>query len=56
LTPHPGGLDYDLDQKGNYLSKNCKVKMSTAGTGNVFGKIWKAQKQGLPTVNTFQQN
>jgi hypothetical protein len=53
LTPHLGGLDYDLDQNSNYLSKYDKVVMSTAGSANLFGKIWIAQKQGLPIVNTF---
>jgi hypothetical protein len=53
VTPHPGGLDYDLDETSNYPSKTDKVLMSTADTGNLFGKIWMAQKQGLPMVNTF---
>jgi hypothetical protein len=39
LTPHPGGIDYDLDQNSNCLSKNDKVLMSTAGPANVAGKI-----------------
>jgi hypothetical protein len=47
LTPHPGGLDYDLDQTSNYSSKNYKVLMSTAAPANLFGKIWIAQKQDL---------
>jgi hypothetical protein len=53
VTPHPGGLDYDLDQNSNYLSKNNKVLLSTADTENVLGKIWVAQKQGLPIAYTF---
>jgi hypothetical protein len=55
LTPHLGGLNYDLDQNRNYSEKKKKTKvlMSTADTTNSFGKIWLAQKQGLPVVNTF---
>jgi hypothetical protein len=53
LTPHPGGLDYDLDQNSNYPSQNDKVLTSTADSANLFGKIWIAQKQGLPIVNTL---
>jgi hypothetical protein len=53
LTPHSGGLDYDLDQTSNYSSKYDKVLMSTTETGNVFGNIWIAQKQSLHLVNTF---
>jgi hypothetical protein len=53
LTPYPGGLDYELDQNSNYQSKNNKVLMSTAAPENLFGKIWIAQKQGLPIVNTL---
>jgi hypothetical protein len=33
--------------------KNDNILMTTADTGNLFGKIWIAQKQGLPIVNTF---
>jgi hypothetical protein len=42
-----------LTKTANYLSKNDKVLMSTADPANLFGKIWIAQKQGLPIVNTF---
>jgi hypothetical protein len=45
---NPGGIDYDLDQTSDCSSKNDKVLMSTAGPANLFGKIWIAQKQGLP--------
>jgi hypothetical protein len=56
LTSHLGGLDYDLDQTSKYSPKqNYKVLMSTAETGNLFGKIWIAQKQGLPIVNTLNR-
>jgi hypothetical protein len=51
-TPHPhdpGGLD----QTSNRPSINGNVLMSTADTEHLFGKIWIAQKQGLPIVNTF---
>jgi hypothetical protein len=53
LTPHPDGLDYDLDQNSNYPFKNDKVLMSTADPANLFGKIWIAQKQGMSIVNTL---
>jgi hypothetical protein len=53
LTPHPGGLNYDLDLNSKYPSENDKVLMSTVGQANLFGKIWLAQKQGLPIVNTL---
>jgi hypothetical protein len=45
LTPHPGGLDYDLDQNSNYPSKNDKVLITTAGPANLYGKLGIAQKQ-----------
>jgi hypothetical protein len=35
LTPHPGGLDYDLDKTSNYSSKSVKVLISTAGVANL---------------------
>jgi hypothetical protein len=43
----------DFDQNSNYLSKNDKVLMSTACPANSFGKIWIAQKQGLPIYKHF---
>jgi hypothetical protein len=39
LSLHPGGLNYELDQTSNYSSKNHTVFMTTADTGNLFGKI-----------------
>jgi hypothetical protein len=38
------------------LKQKDKVLMSTAGAVNLFGKIWIAQKEGLPIVNTLHQN
>jgi hypothetical protein len=32
-----------LDQNSNYLAKNEKVLMSTAGPANLYGKIWKVE-------------
>jgi hypothetical protein len=36
--------------------KNDNVLMSTAGPADWFGKIWIAQKQGLPIVNILHWN
>jgi hypothetical protein len=47
LTPHPGCLDYALEQ----LFVKKKDKMTTADIAILFEKIWTAQNQGLPTVN-----
>jgi hypothetical protein len=53
LTPHPGGLDYDLNHNQQLSIKNDKVLNSTAALANLFGNFWKVQKRGLPIVNTF---
>jgi hypothetical protein len=39
LTPHAGGLGYDLQQNSYCSAKDGKVCMSTADTANLFGKI-----------------
>jgi hypothetical protein len=54
LSPHSGGLDYDLDDlDSNYPSKNDKALFLHSWPSKLFGETWTAQKQGLPIVNTF---
>jgi hypothetical protein len=51
LTPHPGGLDYDLKNQQLFLKK-CQ-SFDEHSWPSKFGKIWIAQKQILPIVNTL---
>jgi hypothetical protein len=45
-----------LTKRAIIRKKNYKVLISTAAPANLFGKIWIAQKQGLPIVNTLHWN
>jgi hypothetical protein len=52
LTPHSGGLEYDLNQNSKYSSKNHKNLVSTAATANLFGKNLVSTKAlGLKNVH-----